>query len=107
MPIDECYRGIIDNGKLLDDNIFNPLIHAQARMKVQKYIQLISETHEIHQKTVKAFKESKMRLKELVELANKRLAAIPEGGEPWDDDYEAFALTKSAARKEFAESLGM
>lgn len=48
-----------------------------------------------------------MRLKELVALANKRLAAFPEGGEEWDDDYQTFALTKKAAREEFAKGLGM
>ena len=89
------------------ENIIEPLTHALAHRKVPQYLQLISETHEIHQKLAGAIKGSTMRLKELVELANKRLAAFPEGGEEWDDVYHTFALTKKAAREEFAKGLGI
>ncbi|KAK0103021.1 hypothetical protein ONS96_005634 [Cadophora gregata f. sp. sojae] len=102
-----CRQHIIDCEKLIRDTIIEPLTHALAHRTVPQYIHLISATHEIHQQTVNAIRESTVRLKELVELANKRLAAIPEDGEEWDDDYHAFALTKKAAREEFARSLGM
>ncbi|KAH6719295.1 hypothetical protein BKA61DRAFT_571318 [Leptodontidium sp. MPI-SDFR-AT-0119] len=102
-----CSASLLSSESRIRENIVEPLSHALAHEKTPRYAELTTEAEDVLKTTNLAIKEWAELLKEQVEIANFRLAAVPAGGEEWDGDYEEFAIVKKEARWEFARGLGL
>ncbi|KAL5313712.1 hypothetical protein ACEPPN_018133 [Leptodophora sp. 'Broadleaf-Isolate-01'] len=102
-----CSASLLSSESRIRENIVEPLSHALAHEKTPRYAELTTEAEDVLKTTNLAIKEWAELLKEQVEIANFRLAAVPAGGEEWDGDYEEFAIVKKEARGEFARGLGL
>ncbi|KAL2067216.1 hypothetical protein VTL71DRAFT_1640 [Oculimacula yallundae] len=102
-----CCALIMKNEARLREHIVKPLSHALNNKNVPLYNDLISETREILEATNSAISYWTYKLREEVKIANERLAAVPVGGENWDEDYKVFAIVKKEACEKFAKTLGV
>ncbi|KAH7330372.1 hypothetical protein BKA65DRAFT_57986 [Rhexocercosporidium sp. MPI-PUGE-AT-0058] len=102
-----CCTALLSNETRIRENIVEALSHALANKEIPRYVELITEAEDILHTTTHVIADWTVKLKSQVKHANMRLAAVPMGGEEWEDDYETFAAVKKEARGEFAKFLGL